>query len=198
MRIAFDFRSALGPKALAKVRKQWAALLEKRVLDRIESGGDEEIRFAPLSFGRIDKSRDRPLYHTGSHLHTSITSGVSGNAAWVGSTMRGARALKHGTRGKTAEGVGRGTLPTIVPKNAKALFIPLTARAAASTRVQGPKVKRVFIKKGRGKKPSTPIDLQKGVDFILVQKVDLPPRPFLRLSKADRLALADVLRGKHL
>ncbi len=198
MKIKLDWKSALGPAALAKVRKQWAALLEKRVLDRIENGGDEEIRFEPLAFGRIDKTRDRPLYHNGSHLHTSITSGVSGNYAWVGSSMRGSRALQMGTKGKRAQGVGQGKLPTIVPKQAKALFIPLTQRAAASTRVAGPPVRRAFIKKGRGKKPATPIDLQVGVDFILVSKVDLPPRPFLRISRADRLALADVLRGKHL
>lgn len=196
MRVEFDFKSALGKQALQAVRRKWAALLEKRVLDRIEEGGDDEVRFAPLGFDRVDKSRARPLYHTGSHLHTSITSGTTADSAWVGSSMRGSRALQFGTVGKKADGVGQGKLPTIVPRNAKALFIPLTPRAAASVRVAGPPVRRVFRKKGRGKAPPTVVDLQRGVDFLLVSKVDLPPRPFLRLSASDKQALADILRGK--
>lgn len=195
VKVTIDFARALGPEARKRIRKRWAAILQKSVLDRIENGGDEEVRFAPLAFQRIDKSRDRPLYRNGSHLHTSITSGVDGDAAWVGSTMRGAKALQMGTIGKRAPGVGRGLLPTIVPRNAKALFIPLTARAQNSVRVPGPR-RMGLPGKSRSKKKLPLIDLQAGVDFILVSKVDLPPRPFLRLSKADKEDLAGVLKGK--
>ncbi len=197
MRFEFDYKKALGHDALKRVRAKWAQLLEEQVLDRIETGGDDEIRFAPLGFSRADKSRDRPLWHNGSHLHTSITSGVSGNSAWVGSTMRGSKALQRGTRGKRAEGVGQGTLPTIVPVKAGALFIPISVRAQNSIRVQGPPVRRMGVAKGKkGRKPMPLVDLREGEDFILVKKVDLPPRPFLRLSKRNREELADVLRGK--
>jgi phage gpG-like protein len=196
VRFEFDYTKALGPKALQRFRKRVADLLEKRVLDRIENGGDEEIRFAPLGFPRINKSTARPLYDTGAHLHTSITSGVTGNAAWVGSSMRGSAVLQWGTKGKQAEGVGWGRKPTIVPRRAKALFIPLTQRARASVRVSGPPPMRVYKKKGRKGRPGTVVDLQKGVDFILVSKVDLPPRPFLRLARSDRAAIADLLKGK--
>lgn len=196
MRFELDFSKALGPAALRKIRKRWAAILLEQVLDRIENGGDEEIRFAPLAFNRIDGSKDRPLYRNGSHLHTSITSGVSGNAVWCGSTMKGSRVLQRGTKGKSAEGVGQGKNPTIVPVRAKALFIPLTARAQNSVRVHGPPVRRIVKPSFRTKKPKPVGELVRGEDFILVSKVDLPPRPFLRLTKANKQELADVLRGK--
>ena len=77
----------------------------------------------------------------------------------VGSVARYARVHQLGTRGKG------GKLPTIVPKRAKALWIPLNDKAAR------------FGPGGPG--------LKKGKDFIFLKKVDIPPRPMLPDSEQE-------------
>ncbi len=203
MPIKFDFRGVTGKSGRATIMKRVAILLQEQTLDRIESGGDDEIRFEPLKFDRPDGSRDRPLWKNGSHLHSSITHGTEGSGvAWVGSTMKGSAVLLLGTVGKRAEGVGQGVKRTIEPKNAKALFIPLSVRAQNAVRIGG-KVgaRRVVGTKGgkakKGRRGNQFVDLKKGEDFILVSKVDLPPRPFLRLSKGNLAEIVASIEGKR-
>jgi hypothetical protein len=38
-------------------------------------------------------------------------------------------------------------------------------------------------------------DLKKGEDFIFVSKVDLPPRPFLRVSRRNAEEIGELLAG---
>jgi phage gpG-like protein len=78
----------------------------------------------------------------------------------VGSSMRYAAIHQLGTVGKG------GVLPSIFPRRAKALWIPLNDRAARlGTYSQG---------------------LVYGKDFVFAKRVDIPPRPMLPNSKQER------------
>jgi phage gpG-like protein len=192
--IELDLSPALGVEALRKFSKRVSKLLMEQTLDRIESGGDDEITFEPLKFDRPNGSRDRPLWGNGSHLHSSITSGVDEDGPWVGSTFEGANVHQFGTVGGSSRDSGSGTLPTIKPKRAKALFIPLTSRAQKSVRTTD--MGRVLRKSKRKRKGVMVMeDLKKGEDFIFVSKVDLPPRPFLRVSRRNAEEIGELLAG---
>jgi phage gpG-like protein len=119
---------------------------------------------------------------------------VDADGAWVGSTFEGSKIHQFGTVGADAPDVGQGTLPTIKPVRAKALFIPLTPRAQKSVRVaSGPKITR----RGSGRNKAGPVmfDLVPGVDFIFLKKVDIPPRPFLRVSRKNAEEIAELFEG---
>jgi phage gpG-like protein len=193
--IMVDLQRALGVEPLRRVKKQISILLMEQTIDRIESSGDDEILFKKLPRDRPNGSRSRPLYDTGSHLLDSITHGIDADGPWVGTTWEGAKVHQFGTVGADADGVGQGTLPTIVPKRAKALFIPLTTRAQKSVRVKsGPKIVRQGTKKKKGKVMN--FDLTPGVDFIFLKKADIPPRPFLRVSRNNAEEIADLFKGE--
>jgi len=192
--ITIDLQAALNADTLRRIKVRMATLLQEQTLDRIEQSGDDEISFKKLPRDRPNGSRDRPLYDTGSHLIDSLASGVEADGAWVGTTFEGAKVHQFGTVGADAPDVGQGTLPTIKPVRAKALFIPLTPRAQKSVRVKsGPKV----IRQGSGKKKGKTInfDLVPGVDFIFLKKVDIPPRPFLRVSRKNAEEIAELFEG---
>jgi phage gpG-like protein len=195
IRVELDLRSALGRDATRKKNKLIAELLKEQTLDRIQTGGDDEIRFTPLKYPRPTGDKDNPLYDTGTHLHDSITHGTDPDGPWVGSTFIGANVHQFGTKGKG------GRLPPIVPKKAKALFIPLTPLAAKSVgafeaaagRPGGIRKVRKGVRRRGGRR--TFVDLEKGKDFILVQKVEIPPRPFLRVSPQNLSEIAEIIGG---
>lgn len=183
--VEIDMARALVGEGLNERIEELAQLLMDQTLDRIEEGGDDDIKFEPLKFDRPTGDRDRPLFSTGANLHQSITKGVDHDGAWVGSTFEGGPVHQWGTKGAQAEGVGQGKLDTIRPKKAKALFIPTSPRAAKSVRIltpspRGPRPLRVF--RGKGGEEDV---MKKGKDFIFVSKVDVPPRPFLRVSRRN-------------
>jgi len=192
--IHVDVQSALNRDTIRRIKAQMAFLLQEQTNDRIETSGDDEISFETLPRDRPNGSRDRPLYDTGSHLLDSITHGVDADGAWVGSTFQGAKIHQFGTVGARAADVGQGTLPTIRPVRAKALFIPLTTRAQKSVRVgSGPKITRMGSRKAKG--TNVMFDLVPGVDFIFLKKADIPPRPFLRVSRKNAEEIAELFEG---
>lgn len=191
--LKIHLKTALTGKGMKIRMKRMAVLVQERVIDRIEKGGDDEITFARLDFKRTSGDSENPLYSTGSHLMSSITHGIGGRGFWVGSTMKGSPVLQHGTVGKTSPGVGRGTMPTIRPKTAKALFIPLTPRAAKSVITLSQIGKKVRKGLGRKKGKKVETDLKQGKDFVFVSKADIRPRPFLRLSVKDMKELAKIM-----
>ena len=187
-----NLRQALTGEGLAERSKFIALAMQEQVMDRIQNGGDTEISFKQLDFPRVHGDKANPLYDTGSHLFSSITHGVDSDGPWVGSTFKGGRVHQFGTKGKG------GTLPTIVPKRAKALFIPLSPRAARSERIppsgpaaKGGKVQRKTATKQGGKIRMT--KLEYGKDFLLLQKVDIHPRPFLRMSRMDLEEIGEIM-----
>ena len=194
--VYFDFNPALNVENLREIKKKIAVLLQEQTIDRIESSGDDEIQFKPLPRDRPNGSRGRPLWDTGSHILDSITSGVDADGAWVGSTFEGSNIHQFGTVGADSPEVGQGTLPTIRPVRAKALFIPLTVRAQKSVRVSsGPKI----VRRGSTRNRTGPVmfDLVAGVDFIFLKKADIPPRPFLRVSRKNAEEIADLFKGAN-
>lgn len=193
--IALDLGRAFNRQTFNRLKKRIGILLMEQTIDRIESGGDDEIAFKKLPRDRPNGSKDRPLYDTGSHLLDSITYGTEADGPWVGTTWEGARVHQFGTVGAGADGVGQGTLPTIKPVRAKALFIPLTTRAQKSVRVKsGPKIVRQGTRKKKGKLVN--FDLVPGVDFIFLKKADIPPRPFLRVSRKNAEEIAELFEGE--
>lgn len=182
-------RALTGPGLHARM-KQIAILLQEQTIDRIEQGGDDEITFAPLDFPRPTGETDNPLFSTGIHLRDSITHGVDHDGPWVGSTFIGSAILQFGTKGKG------GKLPTIVPKTAKALFIPLTTKAAKSVRVKemaaGGDIKKLRKTPSRRDGRNVNVDLIKGEDFLLLQKVDIRPREYLRMSAKNLEEIIEV------
>ena len=82
-----------------------------------------------------------------------------------------------------------GTLPTVRPVRAKALFIPLNDRAASSTLVRTAVVidnQARGFRKLRVATRGGPAPLKYGRDFVLAKKVDIPPRPMLPDSDHER------------
>jgi phage gpG-like protein len=82
--------------------------------------------------------------------------------------------------------VGKGgTLPTIYPRRARALWIPLTDAAAR----MGPT--RMVVGRGgfRGAKSA----LVAGKDFIFAKKVDIPPRRMLPESRNEQANQAEFI-----
>lgn len=88
-----------------------------------------------------------------------------------------------GTKGKG------GKLPTIVPRKAKALFIPLSSRAQTSVlgaaSISGRNIR--VATRGRKTKAGGRTPLVYGKDFVLAKKVDIPPRPQLPVSDREIL-----------
>lgn len=170
-----------------------AILLQEQTIDRIETGGDDEIRFSPLEFPRPSGDTDNPLFSTGIHLRDSITHGVDPDGPWTGSTFIGSAVLQFGTKGKG------GKLPTIVPKNAKALFIPLTMLAEKSVRVSnmagGGGIRKLRKTPARRKGKTVLVDLVKGKDFIFRSKVDIVGREFLHMSAGNLSEIVEVFAG---
>ena len=220
VKVTFDISAMTSQARLRLVREQVGKALYRQSFDRILKGGDDEVTFVPLRFHRPDGSSDHVLNHTGQHLLAHMDYDYDANSVSVFTQAPGARVMQLGTVGKSAPGVGQGILPTIKPVYAKALFIPISVKAASMTsrdRNGGADVVKLRqeIKDLRGKKGKQAANmlarrvdklekvkeaqkgsgLVKGVDFIFAQKVDLPPRPFLRMGKSDVKELGEVFAG---
>lgn len=175
--ITVNLENVMNDEVLDDRLKKLGLLLQEQTIRRIREGKDDEITFKPLDFVRPDGSKDRPLFDTGHHLIDSITHGVDDDGAWVGSNFVGAAVHQQGTTGKG------GTKKTIKPVRAKALFIPRSREAARSVpETKAGKKVRVVAKKSQGRTIKKTVKRQ---DFLLVGKVDINARPFLRLSKGN-------------
>lgn len=188
-RVIIRLKQAFSAEATRERKERMAEVLLKQIKTRIMEGGDEDGKFAPLDFPRPNGSQDNPLWSTGRHLLNSLTKGVTATGFWVGTNFIGARIHQLGTVGKG------GLLPSIKPINAKALFIP-TSGAGAKSILRGGK--RVAIVKRKGKEVIK--DLKQGSgkltkDFLFVQKVDINPRPYLRLTEGNKRELAEAFAG---
>lgn len=160
---SLNFANVLGKAAIERKKIAMAETLLRQTYNRIWDGGDDDYRFPPLDYPRPDGSTANPLYHTGLHLLPSIHSFVRPGEFGVGSRFIGAKVLLKGTVGKG------GSLPSIRPVNALALFIPMSTRGQSTGPVKGG---------GSG--------LKRGVDFRFAQKVDIRPRQYFRLSRLNR------------
>lgn len=191
---------------LARIKKRMGQAMFMQVTRRIEEGGDEEYRFAPLDFPRVTGETDHPLQDTGRHLLSSLSPGQDGAAVWVGTNFIGARVQQFGTSGKG------GMLPPIRPVMAEALFLPISPRGKKSTAYSAPyapRLKRLRAYSPKGKKKAKP--LKQGVldpqneaehatnakaDFLLVQEVNIRGREFMRFSEANKRELIEVFKER--
>lgn len=172
-RIKLSFDKALGREAIERKKKALSEVMLRQVQDRLRHGGDDEITFHPLDFARYDGSTGSPLYWTGKHLYDSLESGYDARSIWVQCTHPAALMQQLGTVGKG------GKLPTIRPRKAKALYIPKSPQGASAVDASGHVTGDLD-------------DLEAGKDYIFVKKVDIWPRPFLRISRKNREELAQT------
>jgi len=187
--------------------------LVKQVRERFSNGGSMAVRWPAKRF-----NDDRAILtgmsagRTGGLLG-SFKAGImdEGKGAFVGSTVPYARVHQLGAGPKKG-----GQLPAIVPKTAKALFIPLTDRARTSSPMSTPagtkvrvattgpsKTKIVGGQKVRVRNPLIQgrisksgdleaLDQKTGKwgpgkpDFLFLRKVEIPPRPMLPDSMEER------------
>jgi phage gpG-like protein len=194
--IEVHLEQAFSKEALHRLKERIGRELKRQTLDRIRHGGDDEIKFAPLDFARPMGGKGSPLFATGRHLYRSIAYGLDSESVWVGSNFIGARVHQYGTVGKSSPGVGQGRLPSIVPVRAKALFIPLSRMGAGRTALRETPGgnKRFALRRRKGE--DTDVGLKQGKDFLLLQKVDIRPRPFLRMSRQNVQDLVAIMGGK--
>lgn len=111
------------------------------------------------------------LRKTGLLMKSATTPGATGNVYNVDRTM-----ITWGTNLHYARIHQRGGV--IVPKKAKALFIPLSKKGEAAGPEKDPAV--------RAKNK-----LKYGKDFILLKKVVIPARPFLKLSNFWKMEIQE-------
>ncbi len=184
--IRFNFREAFGPQAMQARKDRMVAVLLDQTKRRLMDGADEDGPLPPLDFPRLDGSTNNPLNRTGANILNTLTHAVTANSFWVGSRFIGARVHQYGTVGKG------GLLPSIRPVRAKALFIPMSHRGAKSdifnTPDATPEHPRRMVKVKRGGLIRFQ-QLKQGKDFMLLQKVDIRPRRFLKLTGAGRREL---------
>jgi hypothetical protein len=227
VRVYINIRDLFSGDRMAGVKHRMGEVLVRQTQDRLRNGGDDEVKFSPLDFPRPDGTTDHPLFHGGGYLLDHISAAFNRHSVFCGSEQEGSRVLLLGTEGKFGVGpdgsMVRGKLPTIKPVHAKALFIPLTARAAGMTsrerntgRVayQHAKAKLESLKAQQSARPNKAKarmianwaakkkeawtqmkksnTLEQGKDFLLLKKVDIRPRPFLRMSKTGMLEVAQA------
>lgn len=177
-KLSINLGSSFSEDSINRKKQACAEVLLKQTFNRIWDGGDDDYRFPPLDFPRPDGTRDNPLYHTGLHLLPSIHTIIGRGFFGVASRFIGARVLNFGTVGKG------GKLPSIVPKNAMALYVPISKAgqaAAPSGRVLPGALDRL-------QSSAKPL-LKRGKDYLFLQKVDIRPRKFFRLSAMGRREL---------
>jgi phage gpG-like protein len=168
---------------------------------RIAAKGDEVSKWPTPRFSNAFSTVSRI-----GELLKSLDYQVGHDEVFIGTRYRWVRHFQYGSIG------AGGSLPDIVPVAKKALFIPLTNRAAKSRLVRG---LRVGLKttKGRGE---VDVDLKRGrlrggvmevrrrqgnkwvwlpgqADFILLKRVKTPPHPVFRLTPDNRKEIRDVM-----
>ena len=226
IRVTVDLSPFGSPGFMRVLKELIADLLKHQTISRLLKGGDDELTFAPLKFPRVDGSQNRPLVGPGEGLRKHLATGWDSTGVYVKTEGPGAAVHQEGTVGASAPGIGAGKRPTIKPVYAKALFIPLTMKAAKMTRDErnaggpgGPGIvearERLKELKGRERKDArnkaaiekahaalreaiaarNAMGLIRGKDFVFASKVDIPPRPFLRISKGNAKDIAQVFAG---
>lgn len=175
-------------------------LLLQQVKDRFKTRGGSGGSPWPA---RMFKTQNHALMNKTGALLRSFKISTTDHSVTVSSNLIYARLHQLGTVGKG------GTLPTIRPRKAKALFIPLTDRAEKSVAmgVSGPRGGRMRVGVKLRGKIATPFDLVPGrikdgvlqkqdrdgewvdgvPDFIFLRKVDIAPRPMLPDSSMEKL-----------
>jgi phage gpG-like protein len=145
---------------------------------RISRGvSPDGTKYLPLGHTRPNGGNN-PLLSTGV-LRNSITSVVAGNSISVGTNLLYGPVHQYGA--------------TIVPVKAKLLAIPITktARYAGSPRRFPGKLTFVPTKSGGILK-----DAKGVVHYVLVDKVEIPARPFIGFS-SDALKLVNQVAAEH-
>lgn len=127
-------------------------------------------------------------------MEDSFVVTADNNSAAVTSSGRFAAVHQQGCVG------AGGTLPDIVPVRAKSLYVPMTPLgqwAHEQFKNRAPKLQHVFAGQASIERPKfdrfSYIGMRPaiyGVDFLLLQKVSIPPRPMLPTSDHERAALA--------
>jgi phage gpG-like protein len=158
-RIKIEISRLISPE----LRQATGTFLEQQVKKRFATQGlSGGMRWLPK---RIKDGRAILTGRTGALLNSFFAvsmfrKSTSTNEIAIGSSLPYAKVHQLGTVGKG------GILPSIFPRKAKALWIPLNDRAARlGTYSQG---------------------LVHGRDFVFAKKVDIPPRPMLPDSKAEK------------
>lgn len=181
----------------AAVRKRIAPTEEKlqRIADFAKGQIDERFRTAGASGGTPWAPTITPLGHKPplAGLENSYTARVVNDEAQVVSYDFRTRQHHLGTVGKG------GILPDIVPVKAKALYIPLTEvgkMAHEAMKSLSPVVRTVWAgvssidmpKADKARFVGIPHAVY-GVDFLLLKRVAMPPRPQLPTSDQERADL---------
>lgn len=162
-----------GQQVTSGMRTTVGVFMEQQVKARFQTQGlSGGVRWARK---RIDDGRailtGRTAALLNSFFHVSLFKpSTKTSEITVGSAVKYAKVHQLGTRGKG------GILPTIVPKRAKALWIPLNDRAA-----------RLGSRSGN---PSLVV----GKDFIFAKKVDIAPRPMLPTSDDEKRDQAEFVQ----
>lgn len=146
-----------------------AALIGQAIADNFDQSGPG---WAPLAI-----RKGKPLQKTGLLKQSVTTPGSQFNIYKVnGSTISwGTKLLYAGIHNKGG---------TISPKNAKALFIPLTKKAEQV----GPLKNKAAQKKS---------GLKVGVDFAFAKSVTVPKREFLKLRPEWKKRLASYMVSRY-
>jgi len=160
---------------------------KRQVDDRFASGGSSGDATWPP--GKMPMGKKPPLGGLQDTYKATAkeSQAVVATPSWI--------ALVHhlGTTGKG------GILATIVPRYAKALYIPLTPLGITSyeaRKMQAPVMKTVFAGLPYIEKPKWSHELfgggeaKQGIDFIFLKRVDLPPRRQLPTSSHEIAALS--------
>jgi phage gpG-like protein len=173
--------------------------IRQQILDRFSSQGASGGTPWPIKKIKEWGHDDGRAILTGrsSLLLESFQSYATGDTAVVFSDRPYAAVHQLGTIGKG------GLLPDIVPKRAKALFIPITDRAADSSLIGGRRVSNQRLPRLPGVAPQLIKGRLKGgrlegwnfetgrydpavkPDFIFLQKVSIPPRQMLPTSEQE-------------
>ncbi len=187
------------PELLEVVGEAVRNQTRKRIADK----GDEVSRWPEPKFSKAFSTVSRI-----GELLKSLAVEVGHEEVVVGTRYRWVRHFQYGSVG------AGGPLPDIVPVNKKALFIPLTNRAAKSRLVRGLRVGLkttkahgevdVDLKRGRLRGGVMEVRKRQGdkwvwlpgqADFLLLKRVKTPPHPIFRLTPANRTEIKDVVAG---
>jgi phage gpG-like protein len=180
-----------------KMRKIGDAAREQ-IMQRFRSGGASGDK--PWPQGKFPALAKKPPL---AGMEESFVTTAEEKVAKVESSGRFAAFHQQGC--VTAGGV----LPDIVPVRARALYVPISpagVRAHEVFKARAPKITHVYAGSASIEKPKfdkssyvgAPLAVY-GVDFLLLQRVSIPPRPMLPTSTHELADLAkqaiEILKG---
>ena len=166
-------------KSIRPVLSVFAASGVREIRDRFQTGiGSKGERWSPLKFPRPEGG-GKPLLSSGV-LEASFTNRVTEDTITIGTAQKQAPLMNMGG--------------TVTPKKGRFLAIPLTkeAKRAGSPRRFRRVLHARFAKNGR---TGVLVD-RKGVEqYLLVQKVTVPARPFMGFSDQWRQDFLSAVTG---